>query len=211
MSDVGGVHDGIGRFDVAACGQAVAERGVVGAGHLGFVDDEVLVRRSGFRLRGGLAIERQAAPAFGVHHIGVVVRVEIVGDLERTARGRRIGAGVVEVAVIQQPAFVGTEQGDVHARAGGDAYGRVGHRGVQWFRMRHPRHDVLLAPKIVGAKPFPQREGVGQLLAGVRDGFHVDDGHAGVLGKALDHAVLAINRPIFKHGERPHGDGVAIR
>ena len=82
--------------------------------------------------------------------------------------------------------------------------------GSSMFPFEKQRSPSSAAPKIVGAKPFPQREGVGQLLAGVCDGFHVDDGHAGVLGKALDHAVLAINRPIFKHGERPHGDGIAV-
>ena len=49
-----------------------------------------------------------------------------------------------------------------------------------------------------------------QLLAGMGDRLHVDHRHRRILGEALQHAILAIHRPVHELREGAHTDQVNI-
>ena len=51
---------------------------------------------------------------------------------------------------------------------------------------------------------------MGQFLTRVGDGFHVDHRHCGILGKGLDHQILAVLLPIDKFGKGSNTNQIAI-
>src|SRR5690606_2455343 len=139
-------------LDVAAQGQAVAEGGVVGHGHLPLVDDEVGVAVADRFLGFPVAEVRDRAPALGVHDVGARVgAVDVVADAQRAAVGGDVAAGPAHVALVEHVLGRGAQQGHVHAHAGGDGQGGVGHGGVERLRVVGPGQDVLPAAQVGGA------------------------------------------------------------
>jgi hypothetical protein len=60
------------------------------------------------------------------------------------------------------------------------------------------------------AQPLAHGQRVGQFLARMGDGLHVDHRHRGVAGESLDHPVLAVFRPVLELRERAHGDEIDV-
>ncbi len=187
----------------------MAEQTVVGQRHLRFVHDEVLVRLADRLLLIPAAEERQRAPALGVDHIGAAIGfLDVVADLERTAVLLGVLIAKLHVALVQHVVGRGTQQRHVHTHLGGDQQCGVGHGGVQRLGVIRPGEHVLLVLQI--AQVLLQRHRMGQLLARMGDGLHVDHWHRRVLGKRLDHVVLAIHRPILELREGAHRNQVDV-
>ena len=205
------IHHRVGGLYVAAQRQAVRKDAVIGQRHLGFIDDEVLVAVADGLLRLPVAEERQRAPTLCVHHIGIAIcTLRIVADRQAAAIVGHVLPGKLHVARIKKIFVGGTQQGHVHAHAGGDGQRRIGHRGVQRLRVVGPGQHILLAAQVAGAEAFLQRQRVRQLLAGMGDGLHVDDRHRRILRKGLQDDVLAVALPVDELRERAHADQVHV-
>ena len=71
-----------------------------------------------------------------------------------------------------------------------------------------PGEEQLLA--VEAAELLLHGQGERELLTGVGDRLHVDDGDGGVAGEGLDDAVLAVDLPALELGEGAHGDRVDV-
>ena len=129
-------------------------------------------------------------------------------DGERAAVGRCIRPRGIHVARVEHVLGRWTEERDVEAELRRDDQRRVRDRGVERLRVVGPGQEELLAVR--RAEPLLERERERELLTGMRDRLHVQDGDGGVLREGVDDGVLAIVLPALELGERAHRDEVAI-
>ena len=71
-----------------------------------------------------------------------------------------------------------------------------------------PGQHVLAALEI--AEVLLERQDVRELLARMRDRLHVDHRHVGIFGERVQHAVLAVDRPVLELRERAHADQIDV-